>query len=226
MLHYEVDAGLLRPLVPAGTELDLYQDRQAWISLVAFRFLDTQVLGVSVPLHRDFTEINLRFYVRRKVDGETRRGVVFLRELVAKPAIAWAARLTFNEPYRTADIREDLPEDGSMNGRLCYEWKDNGRWQSMELLTQPPGRPMSNGSLEEFLVDRGWGYTRQEDGGTIEYRVEHPRWLIWPAQATRLDCDKAILRGMGLPDFDGPGPVTAFAANGSAVTVYAGERIS
>ena len=65
MLNYEADAALLRPLVPAGTELDTWGG-VTYASVVGFLFLDTRVLGVPIPFHRDFEELNLRFYVRRR----------------------------------------------------------------------------------------------------------------------------------------------------------------
>ena len=78
MLNYEVDPDVLRDLVPSGTELDFWAGR-CFVSIVGFQFLDTRVLGVAVPFHRDFQEVNLRFYVTRTVDAEVRRGVVFIR---------------------------------------------------------------------------------------------------------------------------------------------------
>jgi uncharacterized protein YqjF (DUF2071 family) len=76
MLNYEIDAAVLRPFVPAGTELDAWGGR-TFVSVVGFRFLGTRVRGVPVPGHRDFEELNLRFYVRRVADDGPRRGVVF-----------------------------------------------------------------------------------------------------------------------------------------------------
>lgn len=64
MLNFEIDPAAVRPLVPAGTELDDWRGR-TFVSLVGFMFLNTRVLGVGVPRHRDFEEVNLRFYVRR-----------------------------------------------------------------------------------------------------------------------------------------------------------------
>jgi uncharacterized protein YqjF (DUF2071 family) len=64
MANYEVDRSLLQGLVPKGTELDLWSGR-CFVSVVGFQFLDTRVLGFSVPFHRDFEEVNLRFYGRR-----------------------------------------------------------------------------------------------------------------------------------------------------------------
>src|SRR6476620_9099461 len=111
LLNVEVDPGILAPLLPRGTELADSAGRH-FISLVGFLFLDTRVLGVPAFLHRDFEEINLRFYVRRSVAGETRRGVVFIREMVSLPLVAAAARLSYNEPYRTVPIKHKLVQTG------------------------------------------------------------------------------------------------------------------
>jgi uncharacterized protein YqjF (DUF2071 family) len=96
MLNYEIDRAVLMPLVPYGTELDAWEGR-TFVSVVAFRFLDTRVRGLAIPRHRNFEELNLRFYVRRKADDEWRRGVVFVKEIVPRRAIAWLARLVYNE---------------------------------------------------------------------------------------------------------------------------------
>ncbi|MDE0204502.1 MAG: DUF2071 domain-containing protein, partial [Candidatus Tectomicrobia bacterium] len=88
MVNYEVDPNLLRSWLPAGVELDTWQGRTL-ASVVGFEFLATRVLGVQVPGHQDFHEVNLRFYVRRRVGGGWRRGVVFVKELVPRRAIAW-----------------------------------------------------------------------------------------------------------------------------------------
>ena len=58
---------------------------QTYISLVAFRFEKTFVLGLPIPGYRNFEEVNLRFYVKHTPkEGECRRGVVFIQELVPK----------------------------------------------------------------------------------------------------------------------------------------------
>src|ERR1700732_1019484 len=98
MLNYAADPQVLMPRVPAGTELDFF-DGQTFVSLVGFRFLDTKVLGIPIPFHRDFDEVNLRFYVQRNSGSEFRRGVVFIREIVPKRAIAAVARRVYNEKY-------------------------------------------------------------------------------------------------------------------------------
>ena len=68
MINYEVAPALLEPLVPRGTELDSW-DGRTFLSLVGFMFHDTRVRGFPVPFHREFPEVNLRFYVRRQVEA-------------------------------------------------------------------------------------------------------------------------------------------------------------
>src|SRR3954469_20731239 len=97
LLTYAVPPALLEPRLPPGLDLDL-RDGQAFVSLVAFDFLDTRVLGVPWPGFRNFPEINLRFYARR---GDE-RGVVFVREWVPQRLVAWLARTLYNEPYAAA----------------------------------------------------------------------------------------------------------------------------
>ena len=127
LVNFDVDPALLSRHVPPGTELDTWNGRHA-VSLVGFQFLHTRVLGVSVPFHRDFEEVNLRFYVRRRVGTEWRRGVVFIRELVPRLALATVARLVYGEPYSTARMRHAI-EPGE--GRVAYSWRWRGAWFSL-----------------------------------------------------------------------------------------------
>src|SRR5437868_12171774 len=84
---YAVPDDLLLPRLPPGLVLDR-RAGQAFVSLVAFDFIDTRVFGIPWPGYRSFPEVNLRFYVRC---GE-QRGVVFIRELVSPRLVAWLAR--------------------------------------------------------------------------------------------------------------------------------------
>jgi uncharacterized protein YqjF (DUF2071 family) len=181
MLNYAIDPAILAPLVPRGVELDVWQG-EALVSMVGFLFLDTRLLGVPVPFHRDFEEVNLRFYVRRKVEGEWRRGVTFVRELVPRPAIATTARLFYNEPYLALPMRHRIERR-----RYEYSWKFRDRWHSLVAEVTGDAAPMPAGSAEEFIFEHYWGYTRQRDGSTIEYRVEHPRWQVWQVVTCRIE---------------------------------------
>jgi uncharacterized protein YqjF (DUF2071 family) len=227
LLNYEVDPALLQGRVPAGTALDSFGGK-TYVSVVGFMFTKTVVKGIAVPFHRDFEEVNLRFYVRRRPPGgredgrDDRRGVVFVKELVPRFAIAWVARVLYGENYVSLPMRHRFGDDGTIE----YGFRLDGRWAAVSVRPQGDPRPTAPGSLEEFIAEHYWGYARQADGGTREYQVEHPPWRVQRAQAARLECDVAALYG---PEFlaalSGP-PASAFLAEGSAITVHAGARLA
>jgi uncharacterized protein YqjF (DUF2071 family) len=228
LLNYEVSPALLRPLVPTGTELDMF-DGVALASVVGFRFLDTRVLGWRVPFHRDFNEVNLRFYVRRRADdGTWRRAVVFVRELVPRRAIALVARWCYNEPYRAVPMRHELEVAGISEGapgRAMYAWRLAGRWHQLEVRTRGNPAVPSPESEAAFITEHYWGYTAQRDGGCKEYQVAHPPWRVWSAAGARFDCDVRRVYGAGFGECLGASPRSAFLAEGSPVTVYSGNRL-
>ena len=225
MLNYEVDPRILAPLVPKGTELDMFRGRH-FISLIGFLFLDTRVFGMPAFLHRDFEEVNLRFYVRRQVAQESRGGVVFIREMVALPLVSAMARLTYNEPYRTVPMQHSLVET---NGKLqSVEYLFGGPTDQCRIALHVDGlaQELRRGSEEEFLSQRGWGFTRQRDGGTIEYRVNHPRWRVWPNARWEVEGPLGDFYDPPFADILSAAPTLAFIADGSAVTVHLPERIA
>jgi len=227
MLNYEIEAGLLQPLVPAGTSLDLWQGR-ALVSVVGFRFLETRVAGIPVPLHGRFDELNLRCYVRRDLpDGEVRQGVVFVRELVARPAIALAARWRYNEPYRVVRMRSVAPaERTDTPGRLIYEARVAGGWHGVAATAAGAAAVPAVGSEAAFIANHYWGYTRQRDGGTVEYAVHHPAWRTWSAVEPRLGPGLRESYGFPFNRALADAPVSAFIADGSAVTVSRPRRVT
>ncbi|HEU0299828.1 MAG TPA: DUF2071 domain-containing protein [Longimicrobium sp.] len=224
MLNYEVDAALLRPLVPAGTELDAWGG-VTYASVVGFLFLDTRVLGVPIPFHRDFEELNLRFYVRRRGPEGWRRGVVFVKEIVPRLAIAAVARTVYNENYVAMPMRHRVDVSVDAGGTVEYGWRFRGRWCGLRAAVRGPAGPLRAGSEEEFITEHYWGYARQRDGGTVEYQVEHPRWNVWRAESAALECDLARLYGPGFAECLSAPPRSALVADGSPIVVRAGRRL-
>lgn len=227
MLNYAVAPELVRSHVPAGTALDTWQGT-TYLSVVGFLFRDTRVLGVPIPFHRTFEEVNLRCYVCRSVGGEMRRGVTFLRELVPRGAIAAVARIAYNEPYMALPMRHVVgPLDPVTAAPAIaeYAWRHRGAWSRLSLVPTGPARNLVPGSEEEFITEHFWGYTRQRDGGTVEYRVEHPRWRVWQARDATLEGDLASLFGVEMATALAGPPASAFLADGSAITVYSPTRI-
>lgn len=225
MLNYEVDAKVLSTRVPPGTELDAWQGRTL-VSLVGFRFLRTRVLGIPIPFHRDFEELNLRFYVRRRGPEGWRRGVVFVKELVPKWAIAWVARTVYNENYVSLPMRHRViapgSSEGTAEGIAEYEWRHGGRWNRLSArIHGTPSLPPA-GSEEEFITEHYWGYALQRNRSSLEYQVEHPQWAVWSATDPVFDADAGALYGAEFAPFLAEKPVSAFVAVGSPIVVRKG----
>ena len=227
MLNYRIDPALLEPLVPGGTTLDRWQG-MTYVSLVGFLFRDTRVLGVPIPLHRDFEEVNLRFYVSREASGEMRRGVTFVREIVPRPAIASVARFAYNEPYVALPMRHEIaapPSGDAAPSTVRYEWRQRTGWSGITVEASGIATRLAPESEAEFITEHYWGYTRQRDGGTVEYHVAHPRWRTWTVDAAEARGDLAELYGAALGDVLRRPPDSAFLAEGSAIAVHLPERL-
>lgn len=227
MLNYEIDPVVLEPYLPAGTELDTWNGKH-FISIVGLLFLDTRLYGIPVPLHRDFEEINLRFYVRRETAGEVRRGVVFVKEIVSKPAITMVARAFYNENYVTLPTSHRLARNGeglSLSYHLSYQWRQSDFTHSLSVHAQGTPTLIQDNTEEEFIAEHYWGYAVQRDGGTLEYEVEHPRWRIWHIRDAALNCDVEQLYGSEFAEYIHAHPDSALLAEGSPVIVRKGTRI-
>ena len=219
MANYAVDPELMRPRVPAGTVLDL-QDGKCFVSLVGFMFLDTHVLGIPVPMHVNFEEVNLRFYIKREAEGETRRAVCFVKEIVPRWAIAAVARGLYGEPYECWSMDHERTER-----TVAYRWSKGGRNNSLcveidESIGVPP-----EGSHGEFIIEHYWGYTGRGNGRVDEYRVEHPKWELFSVKNERIDVDFGAVYGSEFAFLADERPFSVLLAKGSEVAVYKGKQI-
>jgi uncharacterized protein YqjF (DUF2071 family) len=219
MANYEVAPELLESSVPKGAELD-FHDGKCFVSLVAFMFLDTRVLGVTVPFHINFEEVNLRFYVKRETENETRRGVVFVKEIVPRLAIATVARVFYGEPYEAWKMSHQKKEN-----ELIYVWwkRDDAHHVKVEI-GENTGVPLEN-SHGEFIIEHYWGYTKRGANRTDEYKVEHPKWELFDVKNHEIKCDFGTLYGERFACLSNAKPYSIFMAKGSEVAVYKGARI-
>ena len=224
MVNFEIEPEILAPRVPAGCELD-FHDGRTFVSLVAFKFLKTRVWGLPIPWHRHFEEVNLRFYVRAKVDGTWRRGVVFVKEIVPRWAIAFAARTFYQENYVSLPMRHsgDTSEPGSC--LLEYAWRRRGTWEQVKASIEGTAQTPESGSEPSFIAEHYWGYCSQRNGSTVEYQVEHPPWRIWPVESWSMNLETASLYGAEFVETMQDRFSSAFVADGSPVTVRRGRRL-
>jgi len=170
----------------------------------------------------------LRFYVRRKAEDGWRRGVVFIKELVPRIAIAFVARKFYNEPYITLPMSHQIEMFHAQTGEIksvLYFWWFNGNENYLKLTIHGSAQLLREGSEQEFITEHFWGYSAQRDGSTLEFQVEHPRWRVWEAQTTELHCDVANLYGRQFNNSLNRPPSSAFLAEGSNITVYKGVRL-
>ncbi|MBA2605734.1 MAG: DUF2071 domain-containing protein [Pyrinomonadaceae bacterium] len=219
MVNYEVEPNLLAEFVPRGAALDFYEEK-CFVSLVAFNFVDTKVLGVSIPFHIDFEEVNLRFYVKSEIEEETRRGVVFVKEIVPRPAIALIARAFYGEPYETWKMSHAHAEN-----ELSYFWSKGDCQNSLTVESGSSlGIPAEN-SHAEFITEHYWGYTKRGANRTDEYKVEHPKWELFDVTYAEIDVDFGFTYGERFDFLTATKPLSILLAKGSEIVVYKGERI-
>lgn len=217
MANYEVSPSSLLPLLPAGTELDTYNGK-TYVSLVGFMFNNTKVLGIKIPYHINFPEVNLRFYVRFKEKGEWRRGVVFVREIVSRPAITFVANAIFKERYITLPMRYSIKTEPKLE--VSYRWKNKQHWYSIEAEAADKMQPIAAGSKEEFITNQSAGYSSARPGVTSEYRVYHPLWEIYPVMSYNIQCDFENMYGKNFAFLCSQSPQSVYLVEGSPVTVY------
>ncbi len=222
MLNYAVDASLLERFVPAGTELDSFEGT-IYLSLVGFEFNRTRIFGCPVPFHQAFEEVNLRFYVRRS----SKRGVVFIRELVPKYMVAAIARFAFNENYSCLPMSHQIVSHADRGATEAeYTWASGRDRCMMRVETEEPSFLPVDGILSQFITEHYWGYAAQPDGGCLEYEVQHVQWSIRNAKRAEFAGNFAGLFGAEIARALTRNPDSAFLAEGSPVTVFRRTRIN
>lgn len=219
MANYEVDPDLLAPLVPAGGKLDLH-DGKCFVSLVGFMFLNTRVLGIPVPFHINFEEVNLRFYVRRETETEVRRGVVFVKEIVPRWAIAFVARTLYGEPYEAWQMSHIRNER-----EVGYSWSNGSSRNAINVEIGADLGVPDAGSHGEFIIEHYWGYTRRSEKRTDEYKVEHPKWELFATRNEMINVDFAGTYGEQFAILNKTAPDSILLAKGSEIAVFKGNGI-
>ena len=215
--NYAVDAALLKPYLPAKTELDVWKET-IYVSLVGFMFVNTKVLGLKIPFHTNFEEANLRFYVRHKDGNEWKRGVVFIKEIVPRHAITFVANTLYKEHYQTLPMGH-LWEVNDNTRLTRYKWKCNNQWQSFSVESEVNAQPIMEGSETEFITEHYWGYTKINPTKTFEYEVTHPKWEAYAVEKYAIDVDFGLTYGKEFELLNQLTPKSVMLAEGSLITV-------
>jgi uncharacterized protein len=196
-LHWPVEEQVLRPLIPSGLAIDLF-DGCAWIGVVPFTMHGVRPSFLPpIPWVSSAHELNVRTYV--KANGKP--GVWFLSMDASSRLVVEAARMAYFLPYFTARMRLE-----EKNGEIHYSsnrtdtraapahfeaiWKIEG--------ALPETRP---GSLDFFLTERYCLYA--ERGGTLyQARILHEQWPL--AQARLISISSTLLSSLGIESPSAP----------------------
>ena len=222
MINYIIDKHILEKYLPKGTEIDLFEGK-CYISLIGFMFMNTKLKGISIPFHKNFEEINLRFYVTREENGIKKRGVVFIKEIVPKTAITVIANTLYNEKYETLPMKYQwIEQENSLE--ITYQTKRKN-WQSFSIKTSKDAFDIAVGSKAEFITEHYWGYNKFNNHKTIEYNVRHPRWKVYQTLDYETQFDFKELYGKEFGFLNTLNADVVFLAEGSEIEIMGLNKI-
>lgn len=220
LFNYPVQDTHLEPYLPAGCDLD-YFENNAFVSLVAFQFLNTKVFGLKWPGFTHFPEVNLRFYIKFK----DQRAVCFIREYVPSHIIAGFARTIYNEPYKRASISSVI---NKTQEQVSASYRLTSGEASMSLNVTAKNSPClpSLTSMEHFFKEHEWGVGQSRTGRVLIYKVEHPHWQIYPITNTKVEVNWEVLYGSQFSFLNQQTPHSVVFAKGSKIKVFRADTFS
>ena len=222
ILSWPIDENRLAPFLPTGLSLDCW-DGRAYISLVCLRMENVRFMGLPA-LPRRFAEVNVRFYVRPADPRDDRSGVVFLKQMVSNPCVAFAGRRLFREPMLAASVSHDSkrpgPDDEPVARRVRYRWRNRDRNGGLRMTGRAETYYAEPRSLDEFLTARHWGYNRQSGSAARAYRVSRDQWPLASVIEHELEFDADAICGSEFGDVFANPPASALLALGSDARVH------
>ena len=221
--NYEVDPSILAEYVPPGTELDLWEGK-CFVSLIGFIFLNTKIFGIKVPFHSTVEEVNLRFYVKRFENNTWKRGAVFIKEIVSKPALTFVANTIYKEHYETMPMKYEW-EENSLHRSVAYYWKKNKIWQSFKITAALNTSEIKENSETEFITEHYWGYAKVNESVTNEYQVTHPRWKQYTVESSEIKVDFDLVYGKDFKFLNNLKPTSIMLIEGSKITIEGKKTI-
>lgn len=216
MANYTVDPEILEKYIPNGTELDIWNGK-CYVSLVGFMFENVKLLGIPIPFHRNFEEVNLRFYVKRFENNEWKRGVVFIKEIVPKPALTWVANTVYKEHYQTLPMKHSVIKN-EITTDFVYQWKTGRKWNTILVEAENIETEINLNTEAEFITEHYFGYTKTKNK-TFEYEVKHPRWRQYKVTNFQIDVDFGLVYGDAFSFLNAKKPISVFLAKGSDISV-------
>jgi uncharacterized protein YqjF (DUF2071 family) len=216
MANYEVDPAVLKPYLPKGVELDYFKYK-TYVSLVGFLFKKTSLFGIPIPFFGSFEEINLRFYVRRLDGNKVKKGVVFINETVPFKIVALLANKLYKEHYISIPTKNNIRITDKKE--IKYEWKTEKKWNSISIHSDTQQYEIEPSTIEEFIFERYYGFTKLNHYSTQEYKIFHPKWVTNKIQENTITCDFGKMYGDAFSNLTNQKPDSVILAEGSEVAV-------
>ena len=167
----------------------------------------------------------LRFNVRRRTHAGRRRGGAFIKEIVPRRAIAWAARIFYKEDYFTLLNSQQVQVEKGISFSASYAWEISEHEIALTDSAREAVQPRRPGTEEEFIADRYWGYFCHRDGSTLEYQVKHPSWRMQEVASVKIESDLETCYGQFFARVLRQPPAPALLAEGSRVIVRKGAQL-
>lgn len=223
MANYTVNPETLQKYLPAGTELD-YWNGHCYVSLVGFLFKNTKILGLRIPNHTNFEEVNLRFYVKRFENNQWKRGVVFIQEIVPKSAITFVANTFYKENYKTLIMQHENQLKAEIR-KVRYSWKNQKKTNHILVNAYDFATTIEEGSEAAFITEHYFGYTKRNKNTTYEYEVKHPKWKQYPIKNFDIQIDFENVYGNEFAFMNQLRPTSVILAKGSEISVENKRKI-
>ena len=194
--HWPMPPGALRPLIPAGLELDTF-DGDAWLGIVPFEMEDVAPRGIpALPVLSAFPELNVRTYVRHRGRG----GVWFLSLDAASRIAVEGARAAFHLPYYRASMRVGSTDQGTAYRSTRTDRRGAPAVLQARYRPVGPHGPAAPGSLEAWLTDRRGLYSRDGSDRLAWTAIRHAPWSLANAELEIERETMAASHGLSLPD--------------------------
>ena len=78
---------------------------------------------------------------------------------------------------------------------------------------------IEQGTIEEFIFERYFGFTKISASSTQEYKIRHPKWMTHKILDRHIDCDFKSMYGDAFSGLSNQTPDSIILAEGSQVSV-------
>lgn len=221
-LNFQVDPSILEPRVPKGLELD-FHNGETYVSLVAMHLRNVKMMGFPIPISRGFDELNLRFYVKRKVGPRYVTGACFIKDFVPNAAASWILTTLFKSTFARMKMKRESSGFGSRDEdvvpKICYQWKVGDAENVIKIKGRARMKKTGPDTKVGFILDHNNEYSVR-DSTIYEYRVQRPPWTVWDAAQASFECNTKLLFGDEFVKTLSRRPSSVFVAEGSPVTIF------